>query len=92
MSVLRLLPEDPRLDRVFTVLTLEKGLLAGAIALVVGLVLLGGAVNQWRVADFGSLDYGHTMRWVIPGATLTAIGFQTILSSFFISILGMRRK
>lgn len=87
-----LLPEDPRLDRVFTVLTLEKGLLAGAIALVVGLVLLGGAVNQWRVADFGSLDYGHTMRWVIPGATLTAIGFQTILSSFFISILGMRRK
>ena len=27
------------------------------------------------------------MRLVVPGATLTALGFQTILSSFFVSIL-----
>jgi hypothetical protein len=32
------------------------------------------------------------MRWVIPGATLATLGFQTILSSFFVSILGMKRK
>ena len=50
------------------------------------------AINQWRLAHFGQLDYSHTMRWVIPGATLTAVGFQTILASFFVSILGMRRK
>jgi hypothetical protein len=31
------------------------------------------------------------MRWVIPGVTLAAIGFQTILSSFFLSVLGMQR-
>jgi hypothetical protein len=29
---------------------------------------------------------------VIPGATLTAFGFQTMLSSFFISILRMHRR
>ena len=33
-----------------------------------------------------------TMRVVIPGFALAALGFQTILSSFFVSILGMRRK
>jgi hypothetical protein len=49
-------------------------------------------VAQWRMTGFGSLDYGRTMRLVIPGATLTALGFQTILSSFFVSILGMRRR
>jgi hypothetical protein len=32
------------------------------------------------------------MRWVIPGVTLAALGFQTILSAFFVSILGLRRR
>jgi glycosyltransferase involved in cell wall biosynthesis len=87
-----LMPEDRRLTRLFEVITLERGLIIGAVTLVVGLMLLVAAINQWREASFGQLDYSHTMRWVIPGATLTAFGFQTILSSFFISILGMRRK
>ena len=87
-----LMPEDPRLTRLFRVIDLEKGLLAGGIALIVGLLLLGSAVNQWREADFGALDYGYTMRWVIPGATLTALAVQTILGSFFVSILGTMRK
>jgi hypothetical protein len=60
--------------------------------LFVGLALLVVAVNQWRLTDFGSLDYAPTMRLVVPGVTLTALGFQTMLSSFFASILGMRRR
>jgi glycosyltransferase involved in cell wall biosynthesis len=87
-----LLPEDPRFERFFELVNLERGLLAGAAALVVGFCLLLAAAFQWRQAGFGDLDYAATMRWVIPGATLTALGFQTILSGFFISILGMRRR
>jgi glycosyltransferase involved in cell wall biosynthesis len=87
-----LIPPDPRMDRIFQVLTLERGLLLGSAALVVGIALLLGAVEQWRAANFGALDYARTMRWVIPGSTLTALGFQTILASFFTSILGLRRK
>jgi len=67
-------------------------LIVSAVALIIGLILLLTAINQWRLAGFGRLDYAHTMRWVIPGATLTALGFQTILSSFFVSILGMHRR
>jgi glycosyltransferase involved in cell wall biosynthesis len=87
-----LLPEDPRLNRFFALVNLESGLSVGALGMVVGLGLLGGAVHQWSSADFGALNYEHTMRWVIPGVMLTALGFQTILSSFFASLMGMRRR
>ena len=87
-----LLPKDPRIDRFFKVIYLERGLAIGALAFLAGLILLGAAVLQWKSAHFGRLDYAVTMRWVIPGATLTALGFQTVLSSFFVSILGMKRR
>ena len=85
-----LMPEDPRLNRFFQVVNLERGILLGLASLLIGIVLLAGALYQWYAADFGHLDYSHTMRWVIPGATLAALGFQTILSGFFVSILGLR--
>lgn len=88
----KLLPEDPRLTRLGRLVNLERGLMAGAITMLTGLGLLAGAINQWRVAHFGPLDYSHTMRWVIPGVTLTTLGFQTVLSSFFLSVLGMKRR
>jgi glycosyltransferase involved in cell wall biosynthesis len=87
-----LLPKDPRVDRFFKVIYLERGLAIGALALLAGLILLGAAVLQWKSEHFGRLDYAVTMRWVIPGATLTALGFQTVLSSFFVSILGMKHR
>ena len=87
-----LLPENKRMKRFYEIVNLERGLIAALAVLVFGLVLLLLAVNQWRLSHFGRLDYAHTMRYVIPGVTLTAVGFQTILSGFFISILGMRRK
>jgi glycosyltransferase involved in cell wall biosynthesis len=87
-----LLPEDPRLNRFFAVVNLESGLTIGALGMLIGLGLLGAAVHQWSVVDFGALNYEHTMRWVIPGVMLTALGFQTILSSFFASLMGMRRR
>lgn len=85
-------PDDPRIHRLFRHVTLETGLIVGVIVMLGGSGLLLGAINQWRVADFGRLDYAHTMRWVIPGATMTALGFQAILSVFFSSILLMHRR
>ena len=87
-----LLPEDKSLARFFELVNLERGLIVASAAMLAGLALLLDAVNQWRSTGFGDLDYAMTMRFVIPGATLTALGFQTVLSGFFISILGMRRR
>jgi glycosyltransferase involved in cell wall biosynthesis len=87
-----LLPEDPKLVRLFQLVNLERGLILATAALCIGVALLLMAVNAWREVGFGSMDYPRTMRLVIPGATLTALGFQTVLSSFFVSMLGMKRK
>jgi glycosyltransferase involved in cell wall biosynthesis len=87
-----LMPEDRYYTWFFRAMNLERGLIIAAGALLLGLILLMAAVNQWRLVDFGGLDYAKTMRFVVPGVTLTALGFQTILSSFFVSILGMRRR
>jgi hypothetical protein len=87
-----LIPEDPVMMKAFKLINLERGLIASAVAMLAGFGLLVAAVAQWRVVDYGPLDYAVTMRYVIPGATLTALGFQTFLSSFFISILGMARR
>ena len=87
-----LMPSDRRMDRLYRLVTLERGLVAGAVAMVAGLALLVFAVGSWWSRHFGAFDYARGMRIVIPGVTLTALGFQTVLSSFFLSILGMRRR
>ena len=87
-----LLPEDPRMTRFFELVTIERGLVISLGALLIGLLLLSWAVYEWYLSGFGRLDYARTMRVVVPGATLTALGFQTLLSSFFVSILGMHRR
>jgi glycosyltransferase involved in cell wall biosynthesis len=87
-----MVPEDPRMQRVRRMITLERGLVLGVAATAAGGGLILMAANQWRAVDFGRLDYASTMRWVIPGVTLAALGCQTILSSFFLSILRMARK
>ncbi len=87
-----LMPRDVRLESFFKVVNLERGLIAAAIVLALGLALLGWAVNEWRLTGFGHLDYARMMRVVIPGATLTTLAVQTIFSSFFISLLGMQRR
>ncbi|MGH2952142.1 MAG: glycosyltransferase family 2 protein [Solirubrobacterales bacterium] len=85
-----LLPADARLERLNRVLPLERVLAIAGLAIVAGLVLLGLAINEWRQVDFGELDYASTVRLVVPGVTLTAVGFQTVLTGFLISVLGMR--
>ena len=86
------LPETKLLGWLSGVVTLERGLLLGSTTLLAGAALLVAAVAQWQAAGFGRLDYAHTMRWVIPGVTLTALGFQTVLASFFVAVLGWYRR
>jgi glycosyltransferase involved in cell wall biosynthesis len=83
---------DDRLRTLYRTVTLERGLLAGAAACVLGAILLAGAFLQWRAVDFGALDVRQTMRWAIPGMMLAVLGIQTVFASFFLSILGMRRR
>jgi glycosyl transferase family 2 len=86
-----LLPDEPRLRRVMSTLTLEVGLLVGLGLAALGLGLSIYALTTWNDAGFGRLDYPSTLRIVIPGVTLITCGMQTVLSSLFLSVLGLRR-
>jgi glycosyltransferase involved in cell wall biosynthesis len=87
-----LLPEDPRWDKLFRWSTLEVGLLAGCVLLIAGLAGSIYALGDWGAHSFGRLDPFQTLRLVIPAVTLLVLGCQTILSSFFLSVLGLRRR
>ena len=87
-----LLPEDPRLNRAFRYITLETGLAVGGLLVALG---IGGsifAVSGWAKARFGNLDIEHMLRVVMPAVFSLTLGVQIICSSFFLSILGLRRK
>ena len=60
------MPDDPKMNRFFAIVNLERGLIAAGAALLVGVVLLLIAINVWREANFGPLNYAETMRYVIP--------------------------
>jgi glycosyltransferase involved in cell wall biosynthesis len=87
-----LLPEDPRLNKLFEYVKLETGLVIGALLLVGGLGFSIYALSSWRHHFFGPLDPSQTLRLVIPAVTLIMLGLQTVFSSFFFSILGLKRQ
>jgi len=87
-----LTPPEPLMTFFWRFMNLERCLALGVTAAAMGGGLLLAAVSQWQAARFGALDYATTMRWVIPGVTLVALGCQTIFSSFFVSILRMGQK
>jgi glycosyltransferase involved in cell wall biosynthesis len=87
-----LLPTDERLDRIFNYVNLETGLVIGATLVFIGLGMSVYAVSSWGAHSFGNLEPNKILRIVIPSVTALMIGFEVILSSFFLSVLGMKRK
>ena len=86
-----LLPEDPKLTRVFKIFTLEKGIVAGLVVLLAGTILFLRALWLWQQAHFGLLpSTEENLRRLIPAATLVILGIQGVFSSFFMSVLGLK--
>ncbi|GET37520.1 glycosyltransferase family 2 protein [Microseira wollei] len=87
-----LLPEDPRLKRVFRYINLEVGLIVGNALWLIGMAGSIYAFSTWKANLFGELDPANTMRIVIPSVTCLALGLQVIFSSFFLSVIGLKRR
>jgi glycosyltransferase involved in cell wall biosynthesis len=86
------LPPNPRFERLFKVITLETGVLAGCLLLLLGAVILGYAIYLWHAAGFGALSPTRMLRLTLPSATLLLLGVEVIFSSFFLSLLGLNRR
>jgi len=86
-----LLPPDPKLEKAFKYVTLESGLIVGLTLFISGLLLSIYALSDWGAHSFGSLDPTKILRLVIPAATSMMLGSEIVLSSFFLSVLGLKR-
>ena len=84
-----LLPASASLARAARWLRLEPGIALGLGLCLAGLAFMGWAVIQWGEAGFGVLDYSRTMRVVIPGVTLAAVGLQVMLASFLLGVFSL---
>jgi len=87
-----LLPPSRTMDRLFRVVTLEVGLAVGFLLFLAGLGLSIYALAFWSGKSFGALSTSSTIRLVVPSATFMILGLETVLASFFLSILGIKRR
>jgi len=85
-----IVPMDPSFNSLLSVATLEKGLIAGGLMLLLGLALGAYALGSWNLEAFGTLRPSETMRLVIPSATAILLAFQIGYGAFFISVLEIR--
>jgi glycosyltransferase involved in cell wall biosynthesis len=87
-----LLPEDPRLNHMFEYIKLETGLLAGALCVALGVAGSLLALSTWARSSFGPITSDNLLRLVMLSVFALILGPQIIFSSFFLSILGLRRR
>jgi len=86
-----LLPKSSKYDRLFSLITLEKGLILGFLLFFFGLGLALSAYFFWKELNFGNITTSSTLKVVIASGMTMLLGVQTILFSFFFSILGLKK-
>lgn len=87
-----LLPEDVRVRRFERRISLELGLVIGFVLFVLGVFGTVVAVGEWGELAFGILDPSRVLRIVVPSILALMLGLQTMLASFFLSILELPRS
>lgn len=87
-----LLPEDESFDRWFRYVTLETGLIAGTMLLLIGLGIAFSSVMNWAHTGYGPLPPVQMMRRTLPAMLCLMLGAEICFASFFLSLLGLRRK
>ena len=87
-----LLPQDDQIEWLLKQITLERGLMLSSLLIITGLGSSLAAIAYWSSRQFGPIDPSFSMRLVIPGIILFALGLQVLFSGFFMSILLLKRK
>ncbi len=87
-----LMPKDPKLTARLDGLHLEKGLIAGTLLTLCGLIGSLLALGAWRSLGYGDLDVSSSERLVIPSVTMLLLGGQLVMGSFFLSLLRLGRR
>ncbi|MCX6354739.1 MAG: glycosyltransferase family 2 protein [Candidatus Aureabacteria bacterium] len=80
---------DEFLEKGFRHFNLERGIAVGMLIFGAGFLVLAYILIKWISRNYGPL---YESRAALFGMTLVVIGAQTIFSSFFLSMLGIRES
>lgn len=83
-----LLPIAPRFFSLFKYLNLEWGVTIGFLFLIIGTILMGRAVMLSPI--FSQIGFNNSIRLVFGGSLAFVTGGQIILTSFVLSMLGLK--
>lgn len=86
------LPEKDSLTKATQIVSMELGLIIGLMILFAGMGGTFYSLYVWEESNFGQLNYSKILRIVIPSVVAIILGLQTILSSFFLSVLSVNKK
>ena len=81
------MPMTPRMRNALRYVRLRTGLLVGAALFIAG---VGGSIYAlalWSQHSFGNLNLHHSLRIVEPSLTAMILGSETMVGSFFLSVL-----
>lgn len=84
-------PTSPGVERFRRLFSVERGCLAGAALVALGLGGAGLATWRWAAAGFGPLDAVATMRLAIPSTLAILAGLQLAFTSFLLGLIDARR-
>lgn len=85
-------PASASVERFRRWFSVERGCLAGAALITLGLTGAGLAVAEWSRASFGAMEPVGLMRLAIPAVLASVLGLQTLFSSFLIGLVDTRRN
>lgn len=85
-----LLPNRPSFFNLFKYFNLESGLAIGSLLVFLGIFLIARAAILSYSPGFDSIGFGNSVRLVFGGALSIITGGQIVLTSFVLSILGLK--
>jgi hypothetical protein len=84
-----LLPRARMLERLLSIVSLERGLMIAVAIVWAGLAGAGWSLWQWALVEFGALTAPVVMRVLTFSLVLIAIGVQVAFSVFLLGVIDM---
>ena len=81
------LPATASVERLWRVLSVERGIVVGLGVALSGFALAMASVHMWLQAHLGALDPTEMMRFAIPSVTLMIVGAEIIFASFVVGFI-----
>lgn len=87
-----MLPGNSNINVMRRYFTPDTGTIVGIIVFMIGIFGSFYSFSRWGRLSFGELTPSSMMRIAIPSVTCLIVGLQTILSGFFLGILGIKHR